>query len=307
MKLVTIDNINIKDGFLLNLDQLKMFVTAAETGSFSAAGRALGKGQSAISLGISNLETDLGFELFDRSTRKPGLTPDGQRLLTYAYAVLLQVDDLKTTASSIFEGDETRLRIVLDDAIFLPSFGAILSEFGQKFPATELEFFSAVSPEIPEMIEQGHAEIGLLFSCGKVQKGVEQAFIGNLPFVSVSRPDYPLAKIQTIGANELLPYRQLLLRSPKGSVLDQFPALSTEIWTAASFYAIRELVLQGLGWAYLPEHMVKSIIASGQLAKLKLRFEHKHWSPPVECITLKNARMGPAFGWLSKEVKNILP
>ncbi|CAA0098875.1 putative HTH-type transcriptional regulator YahB [BD1-7 clade bacterium] len=291
---------------MLSLDQLNMFVVAAEAGSFSAAGRALNKGQSAVSLGIANLEADLGVELFDRTTRKPSLTRAGQRLITFARAVLSQVDDLDAAAHSICKGDETRVRIVIDDAILLPSLSRLLVEFGQKFPATQVEFFSAVSPEIPEFVAQGHAEIGLMFSSGAVQKGIEQVFIGNLPFVSVSRPDYPLAALETIGASDLLPHRQLLLRSPSGSVLDQFPSLSTEIWTAASFHNIRELVIQGVGWAYLPEHLVGHALASGQLAKLKLRFEHKHWSPPVECITHKNVSMGPALSWLSDMAKNIL-
>lgn len=283
-----------------------MFVVAAETGSFSAAGRALGKGQSAVSLGIANLEVDLGIELFDRTTRKPGLTSGGERLLSHARAVLLQVDDLNAVAKGIFAGEETRIRIVLDDAILLPKLGGILVDFGRIFPATQVEFFSEVSPEIPEIVAQGNADIGLMFSAGKVQKGVEQVFIGNLPFVSVSGPDYPLAKFETIGANDLLAQRQLLLRSPQGSVLDQFPCLSADVWYAASFHAIRELVLQGTGWAYLPEHLVKDTIASGRLAKLKLRFEHKHWSPPVESVTLKNAQMGPALAWLSEKTKNLL-
>ena len=56
---------------MYNLDQLNMFVTAAKLGSFSACARKLGKVQSAVSQGISNLEIDLDVTLFDRSTRKP--------------------------------------------------------------------------------------------------------------------------------------------------------------------------------------------------------------------------------------------
>ncbi|MCV0424064.1 MAG: LysR family transcriptional regulator [Roseibium sp.] len=283
-----------------------MFAAAVETGSFSAAGRALDKGQSAVSLGIANLEIDLGLDLFDRTTRKPQLTEGGERLLPLAKAILTQVEDFDAAAQSIFAGEETRVRIVLDDAILLPSLSKLLVEFGVRFPATQIEFVSAVSPDIPEIVVNGEADIGLMFSGSKVQKGVEQAFIGNLSFIAVSSPDYPLAKITSIGANELLPFRQLLLRSPQGSVLDQFPALSTSIWYASSFHAIRDLVLQKTGWAYLPEHLANEAIAAGQLVKLNLRFEHKHWSPPVEWVTLKNARMGPAMSWLSGKVKNIL-
>ena len=291
---------------MTSLDQLKMFTAAAEAGSFSAAGRELGKGQSAVSLGIANLEIDLGLDLFDRTSRKPCLTEGGNRLLPLARAILTQVEDFDAAAQSIFDGEETLVRIALDDAILLPSLSQLLVAFGERFPATQVEFVSAVSPDIPEIVVKGGADIGLMFSGTKVQKGVEQAFIGNLPFVAVSSPDYPLAKLGTVGANELLPFRQLLLRSPKGSVLDQFPALSTGVWFAGSFHAIRDLVAQNTGWAYLPEHLAEEAIASGQLVRLNLRFEHRHWSPPVEWITLKNARMGPATSWLSERVKNVL-
>ncbi len=292
---------------MLSLDQLKMFVAAADAGSFSGAGRVLNKGQSAVSTAIANLEIDLGFDLFDRATRKPALTKGGERMLTYARAVLMQIEDLNAAAGSILSGDELLVRIVLDDAILLPALGRILIEFGRKFPATQVEVLSAVSPEIPAMIADGSAEIGLMFSGGKVQKGLEQVFIGNLPFVSVSIPDYPLAKLETIGASDLMPYRQLLLRSSRGNTLDQFPALSTQILYATSFHVIRELVLQGTGWAYLPEHLATGPMASGRLAKLQLRFERRHWSPPVECVTPKHNRTGPAHLWLTEMVKDILP
>lgn len=291
---------------MTSLEQLRMFVAAAETGSFSAAGRQINKGQSAVSLGISSLETDLGVDLFDRTTRKPNLTLEGKRLIPLAKATLMQAEDFDLAASKLFAGEETCIRIVLDDAILVPALSKLLVEFGKRFPATQVEILSAVSPDIPKIVEQEKAEIGLMFSGGKVQKGVEQTYIGNLPFISISHPDYPLAKLDSIGANELLPHRQLLLKSPQGSVLDQFPALSSDIWSAASFNNIRELAIEGVGWAYLPEHLADKSISSGLLVKLNFRFEHKHWSPPVESITQKNICMGPALSWLSQQCKDIL-
>jgi hypothetical protein len=65
-KLITIDIIH-----MLSLEQINMLVLSAELGSFSACARKLGKVQSAVSHGISNLEVDLGVELFDRSSRSP--------------------------------------------------------------------------------------------------------------------------------------------------------------------------------------------------------------------------------------------
>ncbi len=290
-----------------SLDQLQMFVAAAENGSFSAAARHLGKGQSAVSLGIANLEIDFGFELFDRTTRKPGLTEAGERLLVHAQAVLQQVHDLDLAAAGVSRDEETRIRMVIDDAILLPSLGRVLMEFGNRFRATEVAISSAVSPDIPAIVASGHAEIGLMFSGLKVQTGLEQVFIGNLPFVSVSRPDFPLARYEAIGASDLLAHRQLLQRSAEGDAVEQFPPLSPDVWFATSYHAIRDLVQQGLGWAYLPEHLVSAAIASGQLAKLNFCFEYRYWSPPVECVTRKNVPMGPALSWLSDKARTILP
>ncbi|ELU07149.1 hypothetical protein CAPTEDRAFT_119712, partial [Capitella teleta] len=65
-------------------DMLITFVAVAEKGSFSAAARSLGKAQSGVSTTISNLEIDLGVELFDRTHRTPELTPAGRALLREA-------------------------------------------------------------------------------------------------------------------------------------------------------------------------------------------------------------------------------
>ena len=61
-----------------SFDQLRVFLTVVETGSFAAAGRKLGQATSAISYTIANLELQLGVPLFDRDrTRKPTLTEAG--------------------------------------------------------------------------------------------------------------------------------------------------------------------------------------------------------------------------------------
>ncbi|MCW6510044.1 LysR family transcriptional regulator [Lichenifustis flavocetrariae] len=56
----------------LSLDQLKVLVAVADTGSFSAAARKLGRVQSAISQTVQTLEDAQGVQLFDRSGHKPG-------------------------------------------------------------------------------------------------------------------------------------------------------------------------------------------------------------------------------------------
>jgi DNA-binding transcriptional LysR family regulator len=71
----------------VSLDHLRMFIAAADEGSFSAGGRRLRRAQSVISQTLANLEAQLGVKLFDRSSRSPVLTGQGLALLAEARAV----------------------------------------------------------------------------------------------------------------------------------------------------------------------------------------------------------------------------
>jgi DNA-binding transcriptional LysR family regulator len=64
----------------VSLDQLRIFIAAADEGGFSAASRCLKRTQSSVSLTVSNLERELGVRLFDRTIRPPVLTDQGRAL-----------------------------------------------------------------------------------------------------------------------------------------------------------------------------------------------------------------------------------
>ncbi|WP_271274130.1 LysR family transcriptional regulator [Aliamphritea hakodatensis] len=304
IKLVTI-TFNDGLGEMYNLEQLRMFAETVESGSFSASARKLGKVQSAVSQGIANLEIDLGVELFDRTTRKPQLTAEGARLLVHAQSVLSQIDDLNTTAAGINRGEEVRIRIALEDAILVPRLSLILTAFGERFQATTIEVLSAPSPDVANLVLNGRANIGLMFSEMEIEKGVDQCFIGNLPFYAVCEPTHPLTRLASVAMRDLVPHRQLMMKGKVGQGLDQFPPLSTDIWSATSFHVIREMVIQGVGWSYLPGHLVDQEIEAGRLHRMNLSFDHKPWSPPVELVMQKNQVMGPALLWLSEALKEL--
>jgi DNA-binding transcriptional LysR family regulator len=88
----------------VSLDHLRTFVAAADGGSFSAAGRALGRAQSVVSQSIANLEAQLGVKLFERVGRYPVLTPQGTSLLIDARRIVLDAGQLQARARSLSEG-----------------------------------------------------------------------------------------------------------------------------------------------------------------------------------------------------------
>jgi LysR family transcriptional regulator for bpeEF and oprC len=81
------------DRFLL----MTCFARAVETGSFSAAGRDLGLGQPNVSRYVAALEDHLQTRLLHRSTRKLGLTPEGERYYAEARRILDAVNESESS------------------------------------------------------------------------------------------------------------------------------------------------------------------------------------------------------------------
>src|SRR6266446_4119615 len=90
----------------LSLDQLRVFIAAAETGSFSAAGRKLRRAQSLVSQTVATLETQLDVKLFDRAKKYPQLTGEvGFFKETYPRTpLLLYVEALGAVVQYVLDG-----------------------------------------------------------------------------------------------------------------------------------------------------------------------------------------------------------
>ncbi|MEO8530666.1 MAG: LysR family transcriptional regulator, partial [Deltaproteobacteria bacterium] len=78
------------------LEQLHVFLTVVEKGSFSAAARTLNRAQSVVSYTIANLEAQLGVTLFRRvGTKRPELTEAGQSVLEDARRMVADLDVMR--------------------------------------------------------------------------------------------------------------------------------------------------------------------------------------------------------------------
>jgi DNA-binding transcriptional LysR family regulator len=80
-----------------SVKELEAFVAVVEAGSFEAAARRLNATPPAVSKRISELETELGVRLFERSTQRCHITPRGRTLVSFAQRVLSDIGEIRRT------------------------------------------------------------------------------------------------------------------------------------------------------------------------------------------------------------------
>ncbi|WP_420332884.1 LysR substrate-binding domain-containing protein [Roseibium sp.] len=127
---------------LPNLLWLRSFEAASRLRSFTAAGNELGLTQAAISTHISGLETQLGHQLLERTTRKIELTASGR---AYLPAVRKALQELAVSTEGLF-GNRTAgsvtIRAPISECVLL--IAPALPAFRDMYPDIEIRLLSAI-------------------------------------------------------------------------------------------------------------------------------------------------------------------
>lgn len=287
------------------LDQLKVFLTVVDAGSFAGAARKLNRATSVISYSIANLEAQLGVSLFDRrSTRKPQLTDQGRTVLAEARTVYGGVDNLRAKVKGLLQGLEPEVHLALD--VMLPTERIVdaLKAFRAEFPTVALRLHMEALGGVTQLVLDRVAAVGvsgpLPGDAGVA--GVERIGVGNVVLIPVAAPDHPLVRNQgRPGAGR--GHVQLVLtdRSPLTGKVD-FAVASPRTWRLADLGSKHLLLKAGIGWGNMPLPMVREDIDAGRLVHLDLP-DTRGGVYSLEAIYRTDTPPGPAASWLIERFK----
>lgn len=292
----------------LTLDQIRLFVGVADDGSFSATGRRLHRAQSAVSYGIGNLERNLDVQLFDRSGRRPVLTPTGESLLSDARQVLSAVHRFGARASAVAEGLELEVSVAVSaicPANLLIAFGRA---FHQRFPSVALRVQAEVMEGVSALVLDGTCQLGISGPTADDEPRLERRFLTQISLVPVAGPEHGLAK-------EGLPLSRaavqgevqiVIAQRSQGKPQGNSSILSSKTWRVADTATKLALIRAGLGWGNLPLSLVQSDLDGGKLVQLTL--EERGPAPilvPLMSIARIHSPPGPAGRWLLDEMASI--
>lgn len=235
----------------LDLDCLRAFVTIADSGSFTAAAERLLRGQSAISLQVKRLETQLGTRLLDRGPRHVSMTAEGELVLDQARKLLAMNDALIARAQSPQLSGKVRLGVPEDFATTrLPT---LLASFSRAQPLVTLEVTCELTLQLLDRFAAGELDLAL----------VKREPTGPVTGRRVWRE--PL--VWAAGANFSLPSegaplplvcspRPCLLRQRATQALDNAGREWRIAYSCGSLGGNHAALRAGLGIAVLPQDMV---------------------------------------------------
>lgn len=281
---------------MLNLEQLSAFIAAADKGSFSAAARYLGKSQSSISIALNNLELGLGIRLFDRTSKYPTLTEQGQRTYTQAKTLLRQVKRIQHYAQSALNQVENSVHIALDPLVPMALIERALGKMAQAFPYTQVRLTKCHGDELTAAILDDKVQLGLHLADKAVPDNLDFLAISQIEWVYVCSPDSALADLAKVDQDVLMTQRQIVCESMfSNPVLKDISKLSQEVWQTSDQDDLVRLVEQGLGWSFLPKTMALEKQASGTLKIFQPDFQQSPIFYAADLLWKANVQQGPAM------------
>lgn len=293
----------------LTLDQLRTLVAVVETGSFSAAGRRMGRVQSSISQSVQMLEHQLRVTIFDRSGRMPRLTDAGRALLSDAVDVLAHADALRARASLMASGVEPELAIAADSVFPSRLLAASLRAMQDLFPSLSVKLYTEVIGTAEKRLRDGDAQVGLYAFPFFPTAELEGLPLIEIPLIPVVSPSHPLAGIgRPLGRRDLEAYVQLILTDGRPEARDVTNGVvSSKVWRFADLARRLDFLLEGLGWGSMPTHMVSDHIATGRLVELPLADPKTTLQRiPIYAVHLRAKPPGHAGRWLIDDLSKRL-
>lgn len=144
---------------LLSYQVLK---TVAEQGSFRKTADLLGLTPSAISHGISALESELGFSLFNRGKNGVTLTNYGERLLPFVNAVLNSNESLQQAIAEFNGLKQGTVKVGCFSSVCTNWMPELMHGFHRMYPAITIELFQGTYDDVAYWIKNGVVDFGFL-------------------------------------------------------------------------------------------------------------------------------------------------
>ncbi|HCM9120601.1 LysR family transcriptional regulator [Enterobacter asburiae] len=254
------------------LEQWSLLEKVVEAGSFARAAEETHRSQSSVSYNLSLLQERLGVALLVPEGRRAVLTPAGELLLNQVKPLLKAFSYVETRAATLRNGMRTRLDLVVDSIFPRRRLFAILRQFQQQYPQTQVRLTEVLENTRADAIND-EADVMVLTRRQDIT-GLGE-WLMNIDFVAVAHSRHPLFHLDA-------PLNDEMLRPwPLIQIADSQPAARAagESWTFSTIDAAIEAVVSQVGYGWLPEERIQTQLDQGILKRLPLSHGARRATP----------------------------
>lgn len=254
---------------MLSFKQLTYALAAEETLHFKKAADKCHVSQSALSTALSQLEEQLGVQIFERDNKKVLVTPIGREVLDRAREIVAQVNSLQNLSSSLKEPLSFPLSVGVIPTIapyLLPKMFPILN---QRFPNAELRIVEEQSHVLVDKVRKGELDTAILalpYDCN----GLLTLEFWQEDFYWVTLKGDKYSQQKEITSDEMMHSNLMLLKEGhclKDHILDACKLSEEQTehgFGATSLNTLIQMVLGKLGTTLIPEMALDQLISQNK-------------------------------------------
>jgi len=275
-----------------SIEQWAVLLAVIDHGGYAQAARALHRSQSSVSYALARLQAMLEVPLLRIEGRSARLTEHGRTLVQRMRPLLGELEAIERLARSLERGWEPLLRLAVDAAFPRERLLAIFAELEQRCPDTQLQFTDVVLSGAEEAIADGTADVVVT---SRVPPGHLGELLFSVEFQAVASPRHALLALgRELTPADLERHRQIVVRdSGTRARRDEGWLGARHRCTVASLDTSLATVLGGLGYAWLPTHLIAAPLAAGKLAPLPLVVGRRRVLP-LHLVLVHPQLAGPA-------------
>jgi DNA-binding transcriptional LysR family regulator len=245
------------DNVTITLEQARAFDALAREGTFQAAARALRKGHTAVMHAVRAIEDATGLELLDRSGYRTRLTGAGERVLEACRRMLEAERDLARVVHEAKTGWEPRLRVVVDGIVPAEPLLRAVGDLGRAGAPTRIDVVSEFLSGVEAAFTRTDADL-MVSLLPPMTSGVVSTQLTPIGAELVVHASHPLAKLKRVEATDLEAHMLLTVRGSDPRL--ELPTAGLEPRSVVhlnDFWAKRAALLAGLGFGWIPVHLVR--------------------------------------------------
>lgn len=285
----------------VTLDQWRTLQAVVDQGGFAQAAEILHRSQSSVSYTVARMQDQLGVPLLRIEGRKAVLTEAGAVLLRRSRQLVKQASQLEDLAHHMEQGWEAEVRLVVDAAYPNAKLVRALSAFMPQSRGCRVRLREEVLSGVEEVLQEGTADLAI---SSLSITGYLATELSTVEFVAVAHPDHSLHRLQRVlGFQDLEPQMQVVIRdSGRLQPRDSGWLGAEHRWTVGSLATAAAFVSSGLGFAWLPRHLIERDLKDGLLKALPLdQGGLRH--PMFYLYANKDKSLGPATQILVELIK----